>query len=271
MPTVEMGVSLTLQQFWLKVKFWVNSQEWGCSASALRVLVQEGLVSNTIGMATGDGSSLELWFRTMVHEAWLRYLARQEEPEALHESMDCFASDALQFAGVLRSDCDSSETAAKALRPVCEDAEALATLARAWKPDQVLAAAVQLALARLKTNRMVAFQKALPKSAIGREMLTQGARVLATQGQETAANAKFQQARELLEGGSLPRIEVVCDMQVVSNRSMVADQRVYELLGDSLNIMAEAIDLWSRATRSQLHTGCLSLRPFMSGCVRRPC
>ena len=140
MPTIELGVSPTLRQFWLKVKFWVHSQEWGCSAPALQTLVQQGLVSLTIEMSTGDGALLELWFRTMVHEAWLRYLPRQEgDEEALHALMTVFASDAEQCAGVLRSECDSSETAARVLRPVCEDAEAMATLVKACKPDQVLA------------------------------------------------------------------------------------------------------------------------------------
>ena len=254
MQTAEMGVSLTLKQFWLKVKFWVSSQDWGCSAPALQVLLDEGLVSLTAQIAAGDGSSLELWFRTMVHDAWQRYLRREEQPEALHDLMARFAADAERFAGVLRSicDCDSKESAAaRVLRSVCEDGEALATLAWAWKPDQVLAGAVQSALAHVKTKRMEKFDHLLPKSAIGREMLLKGAAVMATAGQETAADAKFQQAQKLLQSDTFPRIEKVMDSHVVSNRDAVADLRVYDLLGESLSLIAEAIHLWSRATRSR--------------------
>ena len=117
--------------------------------------------------------------------------------------MDSFVSDCFDFAGALRSDCDAWEAVNRALRPVCEDAEALATLARACKPDQVLAGAVHSALEHLKTKRMDAFKKLLPKTAIGRVMLAEGARVLATQGQEFAANVKFQQAQKA-PGGRLP-------------------------------------------------------------------
>ena len=78
---------------------------------------------------------------------------------------------------------------------------------------------------------MNAFKKLLPKTAIGRVMLADSARVLATQGQEVAGNAKLQHARKLLQGDSLPRIESIIGMEVVSNRSMVSDLRVYEVFG----------------------------------------
>ena len=70
-------------------------------------------------------------------------------------------------------------------------------------------------------------------------------------GQETGADAKFQQAQKLLEDKRLPHIQEDGAQQVVVNRDMVADLRVFEVLGEALDLMGQAIDLWSRPAMSK--------------------
>ena len=223
----------------------------GRSAPSLQTLFDDGFECLIQDLTSGDGASLELWFRSMVHERWLLYLDTPAEPEVFQQQMVRLAGDLNGCAEVLRPACsEGSELTAKVLQPVCEDAAALATLAMASKPDDVLAAAVQSALARLQEQRMAAFAHKLPKCDIGREMLTKSALVLAVDGSEKGADAKFAQAQKLLAGDLLPGIVDSQGTQIVARREMVEDRRAFEVLDESLDLIQESIDLWSRSTQS---------------------
>ena len=118
----------------LLLLLFMRSREFGCSAQALEAIVAEGLPTLSTA-STGDGASLELWFRTMVHEAWRTYLSSRTSNDiaarVLHLNQDAEA-----FGEVLRPICDNDETASRVLRPVCEDIGALAALTRVLRPDE---------------------------------------------------------------------------------------------------------------------------------------
>ena len=125
----------SLRQFALKIKFFMSSSEFGCSAQALEAIVAEGLPTLSTA-STGDGASLELWFRTIVHEAWRIYLKSPTAADDIAARVLHLNQDAEAFGEVLRPICDNDETASRVLRPVCEDIGALAVLTRVLRPDE---------------------------------------------------------------------------------------------------------------------------------------
>ena len=66
------GVAPSLRQVWTKTPFYMHSKEVGSSFDGFKMMLEAGL--QTLVQEVGDASSLELWFRTMVFEAWASYL-----------------------------------------------------------------------------------------------------------------------------------------------------------------------------------------------------
>ena len=112
-----------------------------------------------------DASSLELWFRTMVHEAWVSYLTEPTASPYLDNQVLRLSEDAVDLHTALFEMSD--DKLGKVLRPVCEDIDVLATLMQLWQPEDTLASKVETAMERLKDKRMGCFAQRLPRCQIG--------------------------------------------------------------------------------------------------------
>ena len=215
-------------------------------------MIVEGLLAVIDDSFVGDGSSLELWLRTMVHEVWELYLSAPAPPVELYIKLRTLADDAANGCGVLLPNSAKSLACTRVLTPVCEDLQAFAAMTFAWKPEEVLAADIASALAHLKEKHMGCIAQLLTKCDIGREMLSSSALVLQQSGKGDAADAHFALAKKLLSGDRLPRIKQDGALQVLVNRHMAADLSVFEVLNESLDLVAQAIEQWKRFAQSKM-------------------
>ena len=254
-----MGASPSLRQVWLKTKFHMVTQEFACTSKAFSVMVDEGLVA-LASTDEGDASSLELWFRTMVHEAWIKYLAGPADESDILDQVLRLGRDAKELHKLLSEIPD--EALRMVLRPVCEDMWCFATLFGLWQPDDIDAAEVEKAVEHLKAKRMANIQGCFASSDVGREILSKSAVVLQSSGQAIAADAKFQNALKLLSDSRLPAVRELEGAPTFVNREMVSDSMmVIDVLGESLDLLEQSIELWSRPSRSQHATdvqGCIA-------------
>ena len=252
LPAVDLGAAPTLRMLMLKVKFWVLSGTFGCSAKGFQAMSEGGLAKVLADAIEGDGSSVELWLRTMVHEVWMGYLKVPALVLAeVHDQLETLAKDAEKGCEVFLNCDQSSAVDTGVVAPVLADLQALAVMALAWKPDCVLADDVSQALDRLKEKRMGCIASLLPKCDLGREMLASSALIIQKSCQTATADAHFARAQTLLSDDRFPHIKEVADLLVLVNRHMVADLSVFEVLGEALDLIDQAIEQWSRMDMSQ--------------------
>ena len=197
LAAVNLGVAPQLRMMHLKVKFWVTAtQSFGCSAQGFKAIVDAGLVEVLTEAMEGDGSTLELWLRTMVHDVWVGYLKAATTPDELHGKLETLSEDANDGCGVLRLK-GQSEVNTRVVAPVLADLQMLSVLTLAWKPERVLAADVSSALARLATKRLQSISDTLLKCDLGGEMLASSALVIQRSSQTAAADASFRAGGDL--------------------------------------------------------------------------
>ena len=144
-----------------------------------------------------------------------------------------------------------SEVNTRVVAPVLDDLEMLSVLALAWKPECVLAADVSSALARLATKRLQSISDTLPKCDLGGEMLASSALVIQRSSQTAAADTSFARAESLLSSHRTPYIRTDGDVHVLVNRHMAADGSAFEVLGEALDLIDQAIEQWSRLDMSK--------------------
>ena len=256
-----MGAAPTLRMTMLKVKFWTGSEEFGCSAQGFNALIDTGLVQVLGDAMVGDGASLELWLRTMVLEVWMGYLKVPTPSPELHKKLEILGKDADGGCEVLRLNCDQSVVGTRVIAPVLADLEALAAMTLAWKTDSVLAGDVKSAIDRFKEKRLECIAELLPKCDLGREMLSSSAFVIQKSSQTAVADACFARAQSLLSQERWPHIRTDGDLHILVNRQMVADLSVFEVLGEALDLIDQAIEQWSRldmSTNAETIVGCIA-------------
>ena len=176
----------------------------------------------------------------MVHEAWVSYLAKPTALADIDDQVIRLSQDAGEIQGAPRLVCDG-ETASRVLRPICEGVGALATLARKWQPDDILADDVDTALVQVKTKRMAAIQQQLQKSDLGRKVVSICALVLQSSGQAAAADEKLLRVQQLLNDDRLPSVKDKDDIQTLVHGDMVASMLVVDVLGEALDFLKQPI------------------------------
>ena len=86
-------------------------------------------------------------------------------------------------------------------------------------------------------------------------MLTKSASILQTSGQVTAVDAKFKKVKQLLTDDSPPSVQLVEGIRSLVNRD---DERVFRLLevvSEAIDLLEQAIEVWSRPSRSHNKVG----------------
>ena len=237
------GAAPSLRQVWAKTQFYMHSQEVGSSSAGFKMMLEAGLRNLVVEVA--DASSLELWFHTMVFEAWTDYLKTPVEVDDMAARVLRLSDDATELIKLLRQYDAGPE--ARVFRLVADDLWSLATLLGCWQPKDSNASEVEKASDALKEKRMVNIQKALGDHALGQHLLSKSAVVLQTSGQHIAAGAKLKRAEELLTVESLPRVVTDDDgIAVFKDRHLVMDMSVAGIFDESLGLLENAIELYSR-------------------------
>ena len=257
-----LGVAPNLRQLWFKTKFHLVSKDIAASAQAFQVLLNDGFVEHVEEVGEEGVAALELWTTTMIHEPWLDYLNTPTDSSDIDGQVLRLTEDAEKLHALMSGCCaHSSDVVQRVLRPVCEDISSITTLIQAWSADDLHAGTVETAVQRMKGKRMAAFGKLLPKSDIGKELLSKTAFMLQASGQDMAAQGKLDSARQLLADRRLPVVELTEGRPTIANRDMVNTMVVVEVMVEALDLLEQAIELWSRPTlcrKSEEIQGCFA-------------
>ena len=242
------GVAPSLRQVWTKTQFYMHSKEVGSSSKAFEMMLEAGL--HSLLQEIGDASSLELWFRTMVFEAWANYLQDPVAEDDMSDRVLRLKTDAMNFRNsLLEHDLGA---ATQVFRLVADDLWCFATLLGCWQPDTVNVSEVDKASEMLKGKRMASIQKVLGECSLGKHLLSKAALILQTSGQAIAADAKLARALGLLTTEQMP---VICDdgaLRVLKGRELVTEMKVVGIFDESLDLLEDAIEMVSRKE----HGGC---------------
>ena len=250
MKSQGLGASPSLTKLWLKTKFYMVAKDVACCSKGFDAMLQAGLVDHVRELTPGDASSLELWFRTMIHEAWMDYLSAPTDPSDMTDQVLRLGVDADTLLQELSD--RSHDWLGKVLRPVQEDVEVLATFMKLWQPEETLASKVEHALEHLETRRMGCFALKMTRCDIGCEAMSKAALIMQSTGQDHAGDAKFKGVQRLLADDRLPAVKVIDGAPALVHRQMVSDMRVVEVLSEALELLQQAMELWSRPRRNRM-------------------
>ena len=236
------GVSPSLRRTWARTQFHTHSKDLGTSSCGFKKMLEAGL--RALVLEVGEDSSLELWLRTMLFEAWTSYLQVPVADDEMGDRVMRLIADATELHKLLlEHDMDAE---AGVFRPVARDIWCVVTLLGVWKPGGVNAADVEEASDMLKQTRFQGIQKALAEHPLGKQVLSKTSLVLQTSGQAVAAAAKLKRSLELVKDSQLPGVHDNDGSPVFIRRELVSDMTLVGILDESLDLLEAAIEMYSR-------------------------
>jgi len=192
--------------------------------------------------------SADAWLRGLLVKAWEDLYQVQKDPANVKVVLKGFVEDSAKVMGQLAQ----SEFMASSCSEVLNDMRALDTLmCGATETPAVRASDVSKALEHVKSKKLGALYQAICKSAIGKTVIAAATTMMQLSAKDQTADDKLGLATAVLKDGRLPKLQLTAGGDsatadaVISNFGLVCDGSVVEVLDESLNHMAESLELWS--------------------------